>query len=62
MTDGPFLALLRRDIALAFRAGSGAFLGVVFFLVVIVTLPLATETVSSWTISCPPTSTTRYPS
>lgn len=36
----PFLALVRRDVALAFSAGSGALLGVMFFLIVIVALPL----------------------
>ena len=38
--SGAFAALVKRDIALAFSAGSGALLGVVFFLVVIVALPL----------------------
>ncbi len=36
-----FLALLRRDLALALRAGGGAGLGVVFFLTVVVVTPFA---------------------
>lgn len=36
-----FLALFRRDLALALRAGGGAGLGVVFFLAVIVVTPFA---------------------
>lgn len=36
-----FLALLRRDLALALRAGGGAGLGVVFFLAVVVVTPFA---------------------
>ncbi len=36
----PFFTLVRRDVALAFSAGSGALLGVMFFLIVIVALPL----------------------
>lgn len=36
----PFRALVARDLALAFSTGSGVLLGVVFFLVVIVALPL----------------------
>src|SRR6188768_2244667 len=37
----PFLALLRRDLALATRAGGGAGLGVVFFLAVVIITPFA---------------------
>lgn len=37
---GAFRALVARDIGLALSTGSGAFLGVVFFLAVIVALPL----------------------
>ncbi|HSI38995.1 MAG TPA: heme exporter protein CcmB [Xanthobacteraceae bacterium] len=36
-----FLALLRRDLALALRAGGGAGLGAVFFLAVVVVTPFA---------------------
>lgn len=36
-----FLALVRRDLALALRAGGGAGLGVVFFLAVVVVTPFA---------------------
>lgn len=36
-----FLALLRRDLALATRAGGGAGLGVVFFLAVVIVTPFA---------------------
>ncbi|MCK0197350.1 heme exporter protein CcmB [Ancylobacter sp. 6x-1] len=38
---GAFLAVLRRDLALALRAGGGAGLGVVFFLAVVVVTPFA---------------------
>lgn len=38
---GAFLALVKRDLALALRAGGGAGLGVVFFLAVIVVTPFA---------------------
>lgn len=38
---GSFLALVRRDLAIALRAGGGAGLGVVFFLAVIVVTPFA---------------------
>lgn len=38
---GAFLALLRRDLQLAMRAGGGAGLGVVFFLAVVVITPFA---------------------
>lgn len=38
---GPFLALVRRDLLLALRAGGGAGLGVVFFLSVVTVVPFA---------------------
>lgn len=39
--SGAFLALVRRDLALALRAGGGAGLGAVFFLAVVVVTPFA---------------------
>jgi len=41
MMGRAFLALVRRDLALATRAGGGAGLGVVFFLAVVVVTPFA---------------------
>lgn len=36
-----FLAILRRDLALSFRAGGGAGIGVIFFLAVVMVVPFA---------------------
>ena len=37
----PFLALMRRDMLLAFRSGGGALMGALFFLIVVAIVPFA---------------------